>query len=292
MQQKGGDIMLLERFDTLKDFSETEKAIAWYLVQNLHILDDLTVSKLAQDTYTSNATVIRFCKRLGFSGFRDMKIQLVREASARFRTLPRIDADMPFAPGDDIMVIGSKLEALICGSVERTYRTLSPEAVYRAVDYIRGSKRLFVFGKGDSYIRAATFRNQMIKINRYVILADENHEASYNAQNITAEDCVLFITYSAHQYDFDAFIKLFRKQGIPTIILTANARSYLASQCDVILCIPQDESSTSKVAGFASCVCMEYVLDMLYAALFNQDYRDNYNQKQKKETYVNRIIGK
>ncbi len=283
-------MMILEKLNDLAVYKPTEKSIICYLIENLNSLDSLTISALAKGTYTSNATVVRFCQGLGFSGFRDFKIQLIKEINHQYQDISKVDANMPFSPGDNVYAISNKLAQLISNNIERTHQMLDPAALAKAVNYIDESRRLFIFAKGDSYVRAMIFKNRMIKIDRYVILADENHEASFSARNATPEDCVLFVTYSAHQYDYDSYIKIFRALRIRSIVLTANDKSQLVQQCDVVLRIPLDESFGSKVAGFASQISFEYVLDILYSAIFNKNYQINYNSKQIKESYTNRII--
>lgn len=63
--------MLLEKFQDLSKFSHTNITIINYLLQNINDIDKITISELARETYTSNPTIIRFCHRLGFNGFKE-----------------------------------------------------------------------------------------------------------------------------------------------------------------------------------------------------------------------------
>ena len=153
----------------------------------------------------------------------------------------------------------------------------------KAIKMILDAKRLFIFGKGDSYIRAQSFKNRMMKINKYIILADENHEGSYNVRNISSEDCALFLTYSATHYDYNSFTNILKASRAPTIIITANPDALFAKICDVVITIPQDESFDSKIACFTSQIAFEYILDIIYSAIFVTNYHSNYDEKKLKE---------
>ena len=61
--------MILDSLRNSASFNETDRAIATYLLNHTGDLKTLTMAKLAQETYTSNATIIRFCKKLGLSGY-------------------------------------------------------------------------------------------------------------------------------------------------------------------------------------------------------------------------------
>lgn len=63
--------MILDSLRNSASFNETDRAIATYLLNHTGDLKTLTMAKLAQETYTSNATIIRFCKKLGLSGYRE-----------------------------------------------------------------------------------------------------------------------------------------------------------------------------------------------------------------------------
>lgn len=47
-------------------YTETEKEVIDYLMNHLDLLDELSISDLAKKTYTSNATIIRLCRKAGY----------------------------------------------------------------------------------------------------------------------------------------------------------------------------------------------------------------------------------
>ena len=55
------------------DFSESEKDIARYILDKQENVLDLPIKKLANETYTSPATIVRLCHKLGLQGYGDFK---------------------------------------------------------------------------------------------------------------------------------------------------------------------------------------------------------------------------
>lgn len=46
-------------------YTETEKEVIDYLMNHLDLLEELSINDLAKKTYTSNATIIRLCRKIG-----------------------------------------------------------------------------------------------------------------------------------------------------------------------------------------------------------------------------------
>ncbi|MDO4522438.1 MAG: MurR/RpiR family transcriptional regulator [Eubacteriales bacterium] len=65
-----------ERYGAL---SASEKKIADYLMENLEKAVNYNVSEMANASGTSDATIVRFCKHLGYSGYYQLRINLSRE---------------------------------------------------------------------------------------------------------------------------------------------------------------------------------------------------------------------
>ncbi|MES8790479.1 hypothetical protein U6O01_12330, partial [Cutibacterium acnes] len=59
--------------------SEKEKKIADYILNNPENIIHSTINDVAEDLNVADATVFRFCKRIGFKGFQAMKITLAAE---------------------------------------------------------------------------------------------------------------------------------------------------------------------------------------------------------------------
>ncbi len=66
------------------------------MFQNDSELEKMTIKELAANTYSSNATIIRMCHKLGFSGFRDFKIAFVKETGNHKLITNKIDYSFPF----------------------------------------------------------------------------------------------------------------------------------------------------------------------------------------------------
>lgn len=71
--------MDLNNFFTVEtsELSNSDRKILNYMNQNAHHLELLTINKLAENANTSIASVQRFCQKLGYSGFKEFKFELL-----------------------------------------------------------------------------------------------------------------------------------------------------------------------------------------------------------------------
>ncbi len=90
--------MLIEEKLTKQElFTTTEKRIVDYIRRNIEAAVYMTIEELAKATYTSHSAIIRLCKKMGFSGFKEFRFELGREVHqliAQFNQT--IDPNFPF----------------------------------------------------------------------------------------------------------------------------------------------------------------------------------------------------
>ena len=72
---------------TYEDLTKSEKKIADYISEHRHEIMGQTVAELAQGSGSSEITISRFCKKLGFSGLQSLKIALAAQEKVPAATL-------------------------------------------------------------------------------------------------------------------------------------------------------------------------------------------------------------
>ena len=78
----GKDILIRDQiFSTYDSLYDAEKKVADYVAGHKEDVINMSVAELAQNCATSQATVIRFCKKIGCEGFHKLKLKLAGEQS-------------------------------------------------------------------------------------------------------------------------------------------------------------------------------------------------------------------
>lgn len=136
------DDVILDRASRLTD---AEKKIADVVLQDGYELALYTVTELADSAGVSESTVVRFARKLGYGGFRELQEQLQKELekelgrslSQRRTEKHKLDADSPY------------LETLLAQElkcIDDTYRHLTPEQIQRMVHGLCNADQVFVVG--------------------------------------------------------------------------------------------------------------------------------------------------
>ncbi|MGG5373143.1 MurR/RpiR family transcriptional regulator [Enterococcus sp. AZ196] len=279
-------MLLIDKLRLQKDLTNTEKRIADYILQHLTTIPAINVAELAKNTYTSHSSVIRLAQKMGYDGFRDFRVAVSEIAHSELYRSEPVDANFPFMPQDSTKEIAKKIADLTINTVQRTYAQLEDQILDDTVNLLAKAERIFLFAQGDSQIRARSFQNKLVKINRFLIIADEYADEDWNAASLTSNDCAIFITYRARVPQYERMMKHFLNENIPAVLLTGNSQSNLIPLAAQAIVFTQEEMDFLKVSTFSSQVAFEYILDTLFSLLYAKEFQKNLSDFKKKNTWI------
>lgn len=278
-------MLIEEKLTQQETFTTNEKRIADYLRMNLEAAVYMTIEELAKETYTSHSAIIRFCKKIGYSGFKEFRFELGREVHqlvAQFNQV--IDPNFPFTVEDDAKMIAKKMADLSIQAIKKAQFQIEDQSLETIATVLNKAERIFLFAKGDSQTTARKFQNKLVKLNKFLILAEEYSDSSWNAANLTKNDCGIFISYSGRIHHYERILTYLRHIGAPSLLITGNEQSEMAKKAAMRLVVSQEEYDFAKVATFSSQIAFDYVLNTLYSLMYTQNYQENLlNLKEKQE---------
>lgn len=281
-------MLILDKLKNFKEFTNTEKYLARYINEHIETVITLNIEQLAERTHMSHSSIVRFSKKLGYEGFKTFKLALLEAFHSKHHELDTVDANFPFQASDESLEVAENISNLYINTVKRTQAQLSENKLNDAVDLILKSKKIFLFARGDSQIRARSFQNKLIKINIFSFIAEEYADESWVAANVTDEDCAIFLSYSGSTPFYDQFIQYFFDKGVSTIVLTGNIDSRLNRMATVSLVSIQEELSFFKIGTFASQISFEYILDTLFSLLYSRNYTEHLKSLTEKNELLNK----
>lgn len=279
--------MLLEKLRRGEGFSETEREVAGYVLERREQVLGMTIGQLASAAYASNPTIVRLCRKLGVSGFREFKIVLSSELE-RSAGQEQIDANKPFGLQESPDAIARRIAELTQATVREGAELLQGAELDATAAMLDNARHVYLFGTGDSMVRALSFQGKLLKINRLVQVSNLMQEQGYYAYNASAGDCAVFITYHGRQPGYADYAATMKKNGVGLIVITANSEGELAELCDIVLPLPLSEDPIGKIATFSSQISIDYVLNVLYSCLFNLRYEHHFEMKQAGQAYAER----
>jgi Transcriptional regulators len=187
---------IINQLKAQNNFNGSEKDLAEYILKNKEAVLNLSIQKLATNTFSSTSTVVRLCRKIGLKGFKDFKIKLSAELQKHYDDISTIDPDFPFTEDDSNKEIAQKIANVMETSIKQTSELLDNSTLEKAIRLILKAKNLGIFAYGDTYISALSFQNKLMKINFHAQLPTLVEESNFLAANFQKEDCAIVISYS------------------------------------------------------------------------------------------------
>ncbi len=103
--------MLIEQLRNEEHFTNHEKDVAHFILDNIDDVSNMTSEQLAKSAYTSKATVVRLCQKLGLHGYQEFRLKLVAEINQNNR-INRLLANEPITNASSYMDIMQTLPLL------------------------------------------------------------------------------------------------------------------------------------------------------------------------------------
>lgn len=272
-------LLIIDKLRQSKELSRGEELIAEFIIQAGEEIKGYSARSIAKETYTSPATVLNLCKKIGIDGFNNFKEEYLKELEYINRNFGEIDANMPFDDGDTIPMIANKLGALYEETIKDTLSLFRNDMVQEAVEIIRGSAGIHVYSYGTALNIAESFKEKMMKIGKNVYITNNLNYQRYEINCLSQRDCVIFISYSGETKSIINMAKTCIRHKIPFITITSYGENTLSNMGSVNLYISTRENLTHNIANFNSNLSINFLLDILYSAYFAVNYRTNYEYK-------------
>lgn len=258
--------MLLEKLKE-NQYTDSQQQITSYLLSHLDKLSLLSINDLAKKTYTSNATIMRLCHKLGFSGYREFKYALLKELEANKYRREDVDYSIPFSTNESAEMIIKNMFSLYQESIQQVYQNIDPQTITNIAKMIVNKKRTFIYAYGDSQMTSLTFINKLAKLNIYPVLATQYHEELHITTQLNQDDFALIISYDGENPSLLDCIKILNEKGVKVALVSANEKSSLIYYSQYKIIIPHNEKA-NKISTFYSQFAFMYILNNIYALIY------------------------
>ncbi|WNS78894.1 MurR/RpiR family transcriptional regulator [Domibacillus sp. DTU_2020_1001157_1_SI_ALB_TIR_016] len=238
--------------------SAKEKKVADYILQNPEKIIHITINELAEDLHVADATVFRFCKRIGFKGYQAMKIAL---ASEIMEPIQQIHEEI--SENDDEKTITKKIFQSNIQTLENTLHLLNENALHQAVSLLLHAAKIEFYGVGGSMVIAMDAYHKFIRTGIKAFSFVDSHYQLMSASQLTEKDVAVVISHSGTNKDTINILKTAKKNGAKTIGITGYPKSFIGQNVDVALFTSSEETDFRSEA-LSSRIGQLSIIDALY----------------------------
>ncbi len=236
--------------------SPAERNVIAYVSAHPHEVVGLSVRGLADVTFSSPSSILRFCKRLGFAGYKEFQRELIAE----------------------LALLGDKKDVAL------DYTVLE-----RCAAYLKRARAVNLFGIGASRLVAHDLAQKLMRVDKECHLYDDWHDQHLCAKNMHEGDIAIAFSYSGLTQEVLDCTAEAQRHNCPVVAVTkVDGSSKLATMADAVLGVAASEPLV-RSGAMASRMAQLMVVDALYAAYVASDYerathviKQNYIVKQER----------
>ncbi|MCR5663318.1 MAG: MurR/RpiR family transcriptional regulator [Oscillospiraceae bacterium] len=253
--------------DAYYELTAAERKAADYVLKNRERTQFLSISELAEESGVAEATISRFCRRLGYKGYNAFKLAIANAAALSAGGAVGIS---PAGKQGGVLDLAARLCAADSEALQQTLTLLRPEAVERAVEILRKARRVLCMGQGGSMILASEAAHLFSVCDGKYFAVSDSHQQVISCATLGPEDAVLFFSYSGSTRDMIETLGVARAQGARIVLISRFPRSPGAALADVLLQCGSNETPLQP-GSVPARIAQLFLLDVLYNCLCLED---------------------
>lgn len=239
------------------EMGKAEKRIADWILENPGEILPLSIVELAEKCRCGEATIVRFSRRVGCSGYQELKISLAQEQGVK-------DISDDIKEDDTCFDIMEKVTNEIYCSLEFTKKALDPSALQAAAELLAEANNIVFFGLGSSSSVAQDASHKFLRIGKSATAYSDNHMQIISAVHLNEGDVAVGISHSGSSKDIIEALKIARSRGAKTICITNKGKSPIQKESDIVLFTSSPEIKYT-ILGLNSRIAALAIIDALYS---------------------------
>jgi len=259
-EQNNGNVILKIQ-SIYNSLTKAEKKVADYVLENTESIIYLSITELAEKCDTGETTIVRFCRRIGLSGFQEFKLNLAKEIAE-----PETSIHENISFNDPLEVLVQKITTENTLAISNTVKLLSMSELEKAVDAIINARKIQFYGVGASGYTALDAKYKFMRLGLNVDANLDAHIQAISAVSLTDKDVAVGISFSGSTKDTVETCRLAKEAGAKVIAITNYARSPITSVADIVLLTSAKETPL-RSGALTSKIAQLHILDILYTAV-------------------------
>lgn len=235
-----------------------QKLIEYFESVDLRKVIYMSITDLAAATDVAEATVLRFCRSIGYNGYQEFRLAL---AQASAEDDDEDDTGVGFV-GD--------MEAQYLFAVENARRGLTEEQFHCAINMLLSARTVCCFGVGHSYIAALELHNRLMMMGIPTFCEHDAHMQNMLLSSRGPEDLMVVFSISGSSKDTVEAAELARASGMKVLIVTCYEKSPLSAYADLVISAAPMESPM-RPGSMTGKIMQLFIVDTLCTGMHNSD---------------------
>ncbi|MDD5728299.1 MAG: MurR/RpiR family transcriptional regulator [Victivallales bacterium] len=234
------------------------KDIADYILANPENIIRCKVREIAKDCNCDDALIIRFCQKIGYSGFSDFKTSI----AAEFMPVKLNIKEKEFQPEDSFAELKRNFLDNNVKTLHDTIGLLEKQTVKNAVKILSGANSIYLLASGISGVVAEDIQIKLMRLGFKTVFHQDVEFSRIFMGLCDQGDAALAISFSGETGNVCEMVKIAKKKKIPVVAVSNYPDSSLAKLADVNLFTASDEK-IFRLGAMTSRIAQYFIIDFL-----------------------------
>lgn len=256
--------LLGEISNQIPSFHASEVAIAEAVLHDPITVAQMNISQIAERSGTSVASVVRFCKTLGFKGYPEFRMALIGQLSRQSNIGYPPELDNGITLQDSAEEVIRKVAQSDAMAIQTTAERLDVQIFKKTVNAWNTAQTIGIVGFASSSYVAMDLQLKLNRLGKNAIAWSDFHTALTSISVLKSGDVVVAISHSGTTVDIIEVMTEFKKRGIQIILITNALRSPATAIADLTLFTSARETlfrsgaTASRIAQLTvvDCLCI------------------------------------
>lgn len=275
---------LIRTIRTVQGLTPREADIRDYVLEHPECVESMSSRELGGATYTSAATVTRFAKKVGCSGYPEFRVRFTRELVGNPASLAG-EAPILLAPEDDLLSIVEKTHALEIQALQEMQNTLTLPQLSRLAELVKLHQYidLYALDQELSLIQyAAALFEHAGKTS--VTYTTSDRQLMHALASVTDSLAVL-VSHTGDAANLLDISDELARNGTDQVVIAHSPAPRLAANAEVfvstVVTFAAPQMWQCQFAG-----SVKYIFDIMFAFMFTHNYEDNMDRHSR---YLGRL---
>lgn len=235
-------------------FTESEKIAADFFIDHPET-DDFSANHIADELHISVASLTRFAKKCGYSGYRQFRYEYL----ANNNTQTNIQRELTKKVLSDYEEI-----------LNKTYSLIDEQQIEKIIDMLLKAEKVFFYGIGSSGLVAEEMKSRFMRIGLFCDAFTDPDLMRMNSALVDENCLVIALSISSNSPGLNISLEQANKNKAKTILFTANNKEEIRKHCDQVILV-----ATSKNLSYGNRITPQFPLlvmvDIFYAYFLSSD---------------------
>ena len=267
--------MIIQELENMEEFTNNEKGIATYILNNISEIIRISADELAEKTFTSKASIMRLCRKLGTKGYREFQRTIDKEY-AELSKVSRLIGEEPINSNTEYAEIKDILPAFYGENIQNIKISLDDTVMEKVIEKLKKAKKIELYGVGIGQLIAklAAFKFMTLGIESEAYDGINEHYIASSKKG--KEDVAIMISLTGNNPYVIKAAKLLRRRGVYIIGIAENIAGEFRELCSEYIEInSMRKHHILSMEILSSVTVINYILDIFFTSLLVENYYDN-----------------